>query len=119
MSKRYRVPYILILSAMLSACSYIESVEDVFKKGEKIQKTVTEQKTVTLACNRGNIEDYLEKGWKIINEQKQEVPCTWKTQKANRKCNLEFDKGCRITVPDEIGEEIKYSLERTMKNNDK
>ena len=70
-------------------------------------------------ASTSDIKVYVDKGWKISNSISKEVTCTWKTQKANRKCNIDKDKGCRITVPDKMGLEIKYNLEREQTSKEK
>ena len=37
--------------------------------------------------------------------------CTWKSVPATKGCDMEKDKGCKITKPDKIGEEKIYLLE--------
>ena len=108
----------IIRTNIVSSCSHLERIEDVLPQKGKIEKKVTQTKKVSIACNRGDIKSYIDKGWKIVSQQKDEVPCTWKTEKANRKCNIELDKGCRITVPDKMGEEIIYNLEREVVENE-
>ena len=77
-----------------------------------IDKKITKQKTVFIKCGKGNIEEYKEKGWKVVNKSQNEVACSWKTRKANDTCDIRQDKGCRITVPDILGEEIIYILKK-------
>ena len=99
--------------SILGGCPLIDKVEEIIRPEEtSIQQKLTEQKTITLACGRGNIKEYLDKGWKVINTQESEVPCTWKTKKSERGCDLQKDKGCRITVPDKMGIKVEYLLER-------
>ena len=38
--------------------------------------------------------------------------CTWKSVPATKDCDMENDKGCKITKPDKIGEEKIYLLEK-------
>jgi len=47
-----------------------------------------------------------------IKEDSQEKICTWKSVPATKDCNMEKDKGCKITMPDKIGEEKIYLLEK-------
>ena len=101
---------------MLFGCSLIEKTEDFImpKKGQT-EKLLTEKKTVTISCERGDIKEYLEKGWKIIDTETKEIPCSWKTTKATKRCNIDRDKGCRITIPDKMGNQLRYILEKTSK----
>ena len=48
----------------------------------------------------------------IIKEDSQEKICTWKSVPATKDCNMEKDKGCKITKPDKIGREKIYLLEK-------
>ena len=111
----------LITTSFLSGCGLIEKYDNVFDFGG-VETKFTEQETVYIYCDEGNIQDYLDKGWQIIDSETEEVPCTWKTEKARPGCKLQ-EKGCRITVPDKMGEQVKYILERevevnTEENND-
>ena len=72
---------------------------------------------VSLSCNQGNINTYLEEGWEISEETQEEVTCTWKKAKANKRCNIKKDKGCMITVPDETGIKTTYTLVKKEKAN--
>jgi len=54
----------------------------------------------------------LEDGWVILNEYSKEKICTWKSVPATKDCDMEKDKGCKITKPDKIGEEKIYLLEK-------
>ena len=49
---------------------------------------------------------------KILKEDSQEKICTWKSVPATKDCNMEKDKGCKITTPDKIGVEKIYLLEK-------
>jgi len=101
------------VTSLIGGCALVDKLEGVITPEKNIiEKTVAKTKTVSLACKRGNIKDYEEKGWKVIDSEEKEIPCTWKTKKARPGCNLEKDKGCRITVPDKMGKEIIYTLEK-------
>jgi len=121
--KKIRLSTLIILTAMLGSCTLIDKVEKVLTPEElEVEQKVTEQKEISISCDRGDIKDLIDKGWNIVGSQEKKVPCTWKTKKAKRGCNLELDKGCRITVPDKMGIQIIYSLEKEsilQKNTDK
>ena len=57
-------------------------------------------------------QENLDDGWNILKEDSQEKICTWKSIPATKDCNMEKDKGCKITKPDKIGEEKIYLLEK-------
>ena len=110
---KIRLAALIVVSSLLGSCSGIDKVEEIFNfEEEKIEQKGTEQKEVTITCNRGEIKDLIDKGWNIVESQEKQVPCTWKTKKAKRGCNLDLDKGCRITVPDKMGTQMIYSLEK-------
>ncbi len=99
--------------SLTTGCALVEQAEKILLPDTSdIEKTVTEEKTLIISCGKGNIDDHLKENWSIVKSEELEVPCTWKTKKAKRGCNLELDKGCKITVPDKMGKEIRYSLER-------
>ena len=113
---------ILFLSFILSGCnlkdrlsSYINN--PLLPKLGTEKTTITEQETVYIFCEEGDIQDYLDKGWEITDTEVELVPCSWKTEKSRPGCNLK-DKGCKISVPDKMGEQIKYLLEKETTLND-
>ena len=67
---------------------------------------------IKFSCGEDGISEYLDDGWKILKEDSQEKICTWKSVPATKDCNMEKDKGCKITKPDKIGEEKIYLLEK-------
>ena len=67
---------------------------------------------IKFSCGEDGISEYLDDGWNILKEDSQEKICTWKSVPATKDCNMEKDKGCKITTPDRIGEEKLYLLEK-------
>ena len=67
---------------------------------------------IKFSCEEDGISEYLDDGWKILKEDSQEKICTWKSVPATKDCDMEKDKGCKITKPDKIGEEKIYLLEK-------
>jgi hypothetical protein len=67
---------------------------------------------VKFSCGDDGISEYLEDGWIIVKENSQEKICTWKSIPSTKDCDMEKDKGCKITKPDKIGEEKIYLLEK-------
>ena len=67
---------------------------------------------IKFSCGEDGISEYLDDGWNILKEESQEKICTWKSVPATKNCNMEKDKGCKITKPDKIGEEKIYLLEK-------
>ena len=67
---------------------------------------------IKFSCGENGISEYLDDGWTILKENSEEKICTWKSFPASKDCNMEKDKGCKITKPDKIGEEKIYLLEK-------
>ena len=67
---------------------------------------------IKFSCGDEGIKKYLDEGWIILKEVSQEKICTWKSVPATKDCDMEKDKGCKITTPDKIGEEKIYLLEK-------
>lgn len=101
------------LSLLATGCELKSRINELnlpFLEG--VEKKEIEEKTIQINCGRGSIDSFKEKGWKIKSERKEEIVCTWKTKKATKGCNLEKDKGCKITVPDKKGNLLIYDLFR-------
>ncbi len=111
---------------LLSGCQFKDSFKefiDKYKKsqtGEDASKEVvikeTETLEVSISCNQNTIKDYLNEGWTIVDSSSFEVACSWKTEKATKDCNEKLDKSCKIKVPDKIGVQTRYLLERETKD---
>ena len=71
-----------------------------------------ERMEIKFSCGDEGIAKYLDDGWNIIKEDSQEKICTWKSVPATKDCDMEKDKGCKLTKPDKIGEEKIYLLEK-------
>ena len=69
---------------------------------------------IKFSCGDDGISEYLNDGWIILKEDSQEKICTWKSTPATKDCDMEKDKGCKITKPDKIGEEKIYILEKQL-----
>ena len=69
---------------------------------------------IKFSCGKDGISEYLDDGWIILKEDSQEKICTWKSVPATKDCDMEKDKGCKITKPDKIGEEKIYLLEKLL-----
>ena len=72
----------------------------------------TKRMEIKFSCGENGISEYLDNGWIILKEDTQEKICTWKSFPATKNCDMEKDKGCKITKPDKIGEEKIYLLEK-------
>ena len=69
---------------------------------------------IKFSCGEDGISEYLDDGWIILKKDSQEKICTWKSVPASKDCDMEKDKGCKITKPDKIGEEKIYLLEKSI-----
>ena len=67
---------------------------------------------IKISCNEKSLGDYLKDGWKVKNKTSKEKVCSWKSIPANKTCDIEKDKGCKIIKPDRVGTETIYFLEK-------
>ena len=107
---------ILLIAIFLSSCK--TSINKEFPK-KNLEKNINEKPNsekkrmeIKFSCGEDNISEYLDEGWSILKEDSQEKICTWKSVPATKDCNMEKDKGCKITKPDKIGKETIYILEK-------
>jgi len=111
-----RLPQIILIAIFLSSCSTSINKESPIKDLEKnINENPYSEKEsmeIRFSCGDDGISEYLDDGWKILKEDSQEKICTWKSVPATKDCDMEKDKGCKITKPDKIGEEKIYLLEK-------
>ena len=79
-----------------------------------IEKTNTNKNRMEIrfSCGEDGIKKYIEDGWVILEEYTEEKICTWKSVPATKDCDMDKDKGCKITKPDKIGKESIYLLEK-------
>ncbi len=109
---------LLAIPVILSGCELMSKLEKtVLERIDNNKKDITliEKKQVTVSCGKNKLKKYTDDGWKVISATKEEIVCTWKTERATPGCDIERDKGCRITVPDKMGKQISYQLERKTK----
>jgi len=109
-------PKIILIAIFLSSCSRSIKKENPIKNLEKnindISNSEKKRIEIKFSCGDDGISEYLDDGWNILKEDSQEKICTWKSVPASKDCNMEKDKGCKITTPDKIGEEKIYLLEK-------
>ena len=107
---------ILLTTIFLSSCS--SSINKEYPKNnskEKINYDLNSEKKIMeikFSCGQEGISEYLDNGWIILKEDSQEKICTWMSVPATKSCDMEKDKGCKITKPDKIGVEKIYLLEK-------
>ncbi|ABB49803.1 alpha-2-macroglobulin family protein-like protein [Prochlorococcus marinus str. MIT 9312] len=107
---------ILLITIFLSSCrSSINKEYPINNLQENINDISNSEKKrmeIKFSCGEDGISEYLDDGWIILKEDSQEKICTWKSVPATRDCDMEKDKGCKITKPDKIGAEKIYLLEK-------
>ena len=107
---------LILFSIFLSSCS--TSMDKEYPTNnleENLNENITSEKKrmeIKFSCGDDGISEYLDDGWIIIKEDSQEKICTWKSVPATKDCDMEKDKGCKVTKPDKIGEEKIYLLEK-------
>ena len=107
---------ILLITIFLSSCrSSINKEHPINNLEENINEISNSEKKrmeIKFSCGEDGISEYLDDGWIILKEDSQEKICTWKSVPATKDCDMEKDKGCKITKPDKIGTEKIYLLEK-------
>ena len=108
---------IFLITILLTSCGTSSNNKDYPKinSEEKIDMNSNSEKKrmeIKFSCGDDGISEYLDNGWIIIDEDIKEKICSWKSVPATKNCDMEKDKGCKITKPDKIGEEKIYLLER-------
>ena len=107
---------IIFIAILLSACktpiNKQSPVNNLDEKSNDILNTEKKRMEIKFSCGNDGISEYLDNGWIILKEESKEKICTWKSFPATKDCNMEKDKGCKITEPDKIGEEKIYLLEK-------
>ena len=107
---------ITLITILLSSCRTSINKENPIRNLEKnVENYLNSEKKrmeIKFSCGEDGISEYLDDGWNILKEESQEKICTWKSVPATKDCNMEKDKGCKITKPDKIGEEKIYLLEK-------
>ena len=107
---------IILIATFLSSCRTSINKGNQIKNFEKnineISSSEKKRMEIKFSCGEDRISEYLDDGWNIIKEDSQEKICTWKSVPATKDCNMEKDKGCKITKPDKIGKEKIYLLEK-------
>ncbi len=116
MKKIKQFTLISIIAIFLISCRTSTNKEypkiNLEKNIDENPNSVKKRVEIKFSCGENNISEYLDDGWKILKEDSQEKICTWKSIPATKNCNMEKDKGCKITKPDKIGEEKIYLLEK-------
>ena len=109
---------IIFISILLSSCSNsIKKEYPIINSEENINENNNPEKKrmeIKFSCGDDGVSKYLDDGWVILKEDSQEKICTWISIPATKDCDMEKDKGCKITKPDKIGEEKIYLIEKQL-----
>ena len=111
-----KLSQLFLLLVLLTSCKKNVNKEEVIKDSndQQIEKLIKAKNKleVRYSCGEDGISELLDNGWVIVEEYTEEKICTWKSIPANKDCDMEKDKGCKITIPDKIGKEKVYLLEK-------
>ena len=111
-----QVPMLILIVILLISCRTSTNkkypTNNLEKNIEDNPNSEKKRMEIKFYCGEDGISEYLDDGWNILKEESQEKICTWKSVPATKNCNMEKDKGCKITMPDKIGEEKIYLLEK-------
>jgi len=107
---------IILITIFLSSCkTAINKDSPTPYSEENLDNNINSEKRrmeIKFSCGEGSISEYLDDGWTILKEDSLEKICTWKSVPASKDCDMEKDKGCKLTKPDKMGEEKTYLLEK-------
>ena len=103
---------LVLIGIFLSSCRASIDKELPIINSDKNINLEKKRMEINFSCGEEGISEYLNDGWIILKEDTQEKICTWKSVPATKDCDMEKDKGCKITKPDKIGEEKIYLLEK-------
>ena len=111
-----KISQLILTAILLSSCKKAINEDIPIPNSEEIlnEQIKSEKKRIEIkfSCGEAGISEYLDDGWIILKEDSLEKICTWKSFPASKDCDMEKDKGCKITKPDKIGEEKIYLLEK-------
>ena len=108
--------FCLIFLTLLSSCSLKDYLIQINPNRENNIKSNSNKKNkkleISISCGKGSIDEFIREGWVVKKKYSEEKICSWKSVPANNKCDMDLDKGCKITKPDKIGEDVFYLLEK-------
>ena len=115
MNKRLKFIYLICILISLSSCGTLIKKDHLIDESANDNEKLNPKKErieIRFSCGEDNIANFTDDGWTIVEQYTEEKICTWKSSPATKDCDMERDKGCKITKPDKIGEERIYLLER-------
>ncbi len=106
----------IFLTLLLTSCSIkdqlIQTKPNKENKNIRSNSNSNKKLEISISCGKGSIDEFISEGWVVKNKYSEEKICSWKSVPANSKCDMNLDKGCKITKPDKIGVEVFYLLEK-------
>ena len=103
---------LILIAIFISSCKTSINEDYTIPNSEENINSEKERMEIKFSCGEDGISEYLDDGWIILKEDSSEKICTWKSVPATKDCDMEKDKGCKVTKPDKIGEEKIYLLEK-------
>ena len=103
---------VIFISIFISSCKTAINDDNPIHNLEENINPEKRRMEIKFSCGEDGISEYLDDGWIILKEDSLEKICTWKSVPATKGCDMEKDKGCKVTKPDKIGEEKTYLLEK-------
>ena len=104
---------LLIISSCKTLTKQDKFIDESKENIKKISSSENNQIEIRFSCGEDDvISKYTNDGWLVVKEYSEEKICTWKSVPATKDCKMEKDKGCKITMPDKIGQEKIYLLQR-------
>ncbi len=103
---------LLIISSCKTVTNKEEFIDEYKENKKESPSSGNKQLEIRFSCGENGISKYTDNGWVVVKEYTEEKICTWKSVPATKDCDMEKDKGCKITKPDKIGQERIYLLER-------
>ena len=100
------------MAIFISSCTRAINEDYPISNSEENVNSGKKRMEIKFSCGENGISEYLDDGWIILKEDSLEKICTWKSVAATKDCDMEKDKGCKVTKPDKIGEEKTYLLEK-------
>ena len=103
----------IFITLLLTSCSVKDQLIQTKQNNIKSNSNnINKKLEISISCGKGSIDKFISEGWVVKNKYSEEKICSWKSVPANSKCDMNLDKGCKITKPDKIGVEVFYLLEK-------
>ena len=103
----------IFITFLLTSCSVKDKLIQTKQNNIKSNSNnINKKLEISISCGKGSIDKFISEGWVVKNKYSEEKICSWKSVPANSKCDMNLDKGCKITKPDKIGVEVFYLLEK-------